>query len=137
MEKGKEKCEIMKAIRTYVANKYGVEYTPSECNHNGDCQGTCPRCDAELTELQEKLKAKGILDIRGDVKLCDMVKDYLSPTPEEFSESFRERPEGMMRGCIVRPELLNRGTYEDYNACIKELEELLKKIREDSQPMEQ
>lgn len=29
MRKGKEKCEILKAIRTYVADKYGVEYTPS------------------------------------------------------------------------------------------------------------
>lgn len=60
MSKGKEKCEILKAIRTYVADKYGVEYTPSECNHKGECQGTCPKCDGELADLQKKLEAKGI-----------------------------------------------------------------------------
>ena len=54
MRKGKEKCEILKAIRTYVADKYGVEYTPSECNHKGECQGTCPKCDGELADLQKK-----------------------------------------------------------------------------------
>lgn len=54
MRKGKEKCEILKAIRTYVADKYGVEYTPSECNHKGECQGTCPKCDGELADLPRK-----------------------------------------------------------------------------------
>ena len=58
MSKGKEKCEILKAIRTYVADKYGVEYTPSECNHKGECQGTCPKCDGELADLQKSWKLK-------------------------------------------------------------------------------
>ena len=26
MDRGKEKCEILKTIRTYVAEKYGLEY---------------------------------------------------------------------------------------------------------------
>ena len=29
MRRGKEKCEILKAIRIYVADKYGVEYSAS------------------------------------------------------------------------------------------------------------
>lgn len=47
MDKGKEKCEILKSIRAYVAEKYGLDYTPSECNHWSKCRGTCPKCDAE------------------------------------------------------------------------------------------
>ena len=43
MDKGKEKCEILKAIRAYVAEKYGLEYTATECTHKGDCPGTCPK----------------------------------------------------------------------------------------------
>ena len=83
MRKGKEKCEILKAIRTYVADKYGVEYTPSECNHKGECQGTCPKCDGELADLQEKLEAKGITDISEDAILREMVRNYLSKTKVE------------------------------------------------------
>lgn len=100
MRKGKEKCEILKAIRTYVADRYGVEYTPSECNHKGECQGTCPKCDGELADLQEKLEAKGITDISEDAKLSEMVRNYLSKTKvEDYSllvpDDDSERTQGM------------------------------------------
>lgn len=42
MDKGKEKCEILKAIRAYVAEKYGLEYTATECTHKGDCPALVP-----------------------------------------------------------------------------------------------
>ena len=78
MDKGKEKCEILKAIRAYVAEKYGLNYTPSECNHRGKCRGTCPKCDAELEDIQKQLEKKGITDITNDSKLSEMVEKYLS-----------------------------------------------------------
>lgn len=63
MNKGKEKCEILKCIRKDVAERYGLDYTPSDCTHKGDCSGTCPKCDSELQELQRQLDARGIKDI--------------------------------------------------------------------------
>lgn len=60
---GKEKCEILKRIRKDVADRYGVEYNPTKCNHSGDCSGVCPKCDAELKELQRQLESRGITDI--------------------------------------------------------------------------
>lgn len=63
MGNGKEKCEILKRIRKDVAERYGLDYTPSECTHKGDCSGTCPKCDSELQELQRELDARGIKDI--------------------------------------------------------------------------
>lgn len=84
MDKGKEKCEILKAIRAYVAEKYGLDYTPSECNHQGKCRGTCPKCDAELEDIQKQLEEKGITDITNDAKLSEMVEKYLSkPVSDE------------------------------------------------------
>lgn len=77
MDKGKEKCEILKAIRAYVAEKYGLDYTPSECNHRGKCRGTCPKCDAELENIQRQLEKKGITDITIDTKLSKMMEDYM------------------------------------------------------------
>ena len=78
MDKGKEKCEILKAIRAYLAEKYCLDYTPSECNHRGKCRGTCPKCDAELEYLQKQLEKKGITDFTNDSKLSEMVEKYLS-----------------------------------------------------------
>lgn len=78
MNKGKEKCEILKAIRTYIANQYGLDYIPSACTHQGECQGTCCKCDTELAYLQRQLEAKGITDISTDTTLSKMVEQYLS-----------------------------------------------------------
>lgn len=63
MSSGKEKCEILRSIRKDIAEKYGLDYTSTECKHQGDCSGTCPKCDAELKELQRQLESRGITDI--------------------------------------------------------------------------
>lgn len=83
MDKGREKCEILKAIRAYVAEKYGLDYTPSTCNHRGKCRGTCPKCDAELEDIQRQLGEKGITCITNDTKLCEMVENYLSESASD------------------------------------------------------
>ena len=63
MNQGKEKCEILRRIRQDVAERYGLKYTPSECKHQGDCAGTCPKCDAELEDLQRQLESRGIENV--------------------------------------------------------------------------
>ena len=63
MNRGKDKCEILRAIRKQVAERYGLRYEPRECHHEGDCLGTCPLCDAELKSLQRQLEEQGIADI--------------------------------------------------------------------------
>ena len=63
MSAGKEKCEILRRIRQDVAERYGLQYKPLECKHQGDCSGTCPKCDAELEDLQCQLASLGITDI--------------------------------------------------------------------------
>lgn len=61
--KGKDKCEFLRSIRKDIAEKYDLNYSPKECHHEGDCAGTCPVCDAELTDLQHQLNEKGIQQI--------------------------------------------------------------------------
>lgn len=56
--KGKEKCEMLKAIRKNIAEMNGIEYTPAPCTHEGDCQGYCPRCDLEAEQLMRELRRK-------------------------------------------------------------------------------
>lgn len=76
MKKGKEKCEILKKIRTYVAKKYGLDYEPSECTHEGSCLGSCHKCDDELCDLQAQLDKKGIDTIASDKVLTKLVGEY-------------------------------------------------------------
>lgn len=63
MNSGKQKCEILRHIRMDIAERYGLKYNPTECIHEGDCSGTCPKCDAELKDLQLQLDARGITEI--------------------------------------------------------------------------
>lgn len=116
MDKGKEKCEMLKAIRAYVAEKYGLEYTETECTHKGDCPGTCPKCDAELADLQRQLEEHGITDITQDPALSEMVENYINAIRQENEPPLlggipalpEDRPEiqGMMIPPEAEPEIL-------------------------------
>jgi ferredoxin len=72
MSNGRDICDKLRELRRQVAEKYGLEYNPTECHHEGDCAGTCPACDIELFKLQSQLEAKGIRNI--DVRL-DLPED--------------------------------------------------------------
>lgn len=52
---GKEKCKILKQIRSDIAKNNGIPLEIHECTHKGDCKGTCPRCEAEVKYLENKL----------------------------------------------------------------------------------
>lgn len=58
MKNGKKICETLKQIRLDIARANGIEYTPCECNHEGDCAGTCPACDSELMYLEQEIAKK-------------------------------------------------------------------------------
>lgn len=56
--KGKEKCKILKEIRREIAANNDIEFVTSECKHQGDCLGTCPKCEAELRYLERELEKR-------------------------------------------------------------------------------
>ncbi len=53
--KGKEKCRALKEIRKQIAEKNDIEYVVSECSFQGECKGTCPKCESELRYLEREL----------------------------------------------------------------------------------
>lgn len=55
MEHGKQVCKILKDIRKQIAEENDIEFITSECKHQGDCAGTCPKCEAELKYLESQL----------------------------------------------------------------------------------
>lgn len=45
---GKSKCKILKQIRQQIAAENNIEFVTAECRFQGECAGTCPKCEAEV-----------------------------------------------------------------------------------------
>lgn len=53
--RGKNKCKILKEIRQKIADENDIPYVTQECTYQGECKGTCPKCEAELRYLEQQL----------------------------------------------------------------------------------
>ena len=53
--RGKNKCKILKEIRQRIAQENDIPLVTKECTYQGECSGTCPRCEAELRYLEQQL----------------------------------------------------------------------------------
>lgn len=61
MKSGRKVCNELKAIRQSIADANGIEYTPNECTHEGECAGTCPACEQEVKYLENQLGMRRML----------------------------------------------------------------------------
>ena len=55
---GRLKCNYLKAVRRRVAEANGLELEIPECTYEGDCSGTCPRCEGEIRQLEHALSLR-------------------------------------------------------------------------------
>lgn len=55
---GKNKCKILKQIRQKIADENEIPFVTQECAFQGACNGTCPKCEAELRELEQALEKR-------------------------------------------------------------------------------
>ncbi len=58
MKRGKNTCRILKEIRKKIADENDIEFVVSECTYQGDCLGTCPKCEAEVRYLERELEKR-------------------------------------------------------------------------------
>lgn len=58
MKQGKQTCKILKEIRRQIAEANDIELITSECQYQGDCLGTCPKCESEVRYLEQQLERK-------------------------------------------------------------------------------
>ncbi len=61
MSSGKKICETLKAIRCEVARANDIHYEPAECHHQGNCKGTCPKCEQEVRYIEQQLQLRSRL----------------------------------------------------------------------------
>ena len=92
MFKGKRTCKILKEIRKQIAENNDIEFITSECKHQGDCLGTCPKCEAEVRylerELEKRQKLGRTIAVAGlavalttSTAGCDDLLDIIHPRP--------------------------------------------------------
>lgn len=114
--KGKDKCELLKSIRKRLAEMNDIEYAPTPCDHEGECRGTCPRCDKEAEWLMEELRKKeeaGLpiqIDVDSFVKWEDLAHDDAEdivccdmPDEEPIEETMEILPpeDYPLLGCVL------------------------------------
>ena len=58
MKKGKQTCKILKEIRKQIAAENDIKLVIEECTYQGDCLGTCPKCEAEVRYLERELEKR-------------------------------------------------------------------------------
>ena len=92
MNRGKEICEKLKSIRKEIAERYGLNYNPTECNHQGDCAGTCPKCDEETADIQRQLAERGIHLLDSIFEIEPYIPD--SNSKFELRRNDFDRPQG-------------------------------------------
>ena len=90
MAKGKQTCKILKEIRKQIAAENDIKLVIEECTYQGDCLGTCPKCEAEVRYLERELekrqrmgKAAVIAGMAVGTVLTATSCDRLNPRPLE------------------------------------------------------
>lgn len=61
MNHGKTICNQLKEIRRGIARDNAIELDIPECTFEGECEGTCPRCEAELQYLERELTLRTVM----------------------------------------------------------------------------
>lgn len=96
--KGRDKCELLNEIRQKIALKNNIEFNIEECTYEGDCTGTCPKCERELEYLEmelkkkqykgEKIELEGIFTLTEteptEIETDTLFYTFGSPDPESF-----------------------------------------------------
>lgn len=58
MTRGKSICRVLREIRRQIAEANEIGYDSSDCHYQGECAGTCPKCEAEVVYLETQLSAR-------------------------------------------------------------------------------
>jgi len=114
MEKGKRICQALKELRKRIADANNIPFEMEECTHEGDCPGTCPKCESELHYLMDsigKREQEGKPVVIDGIMSEEELRKAFSINPSE--QELPENPEDMeTMGQPEPPELILMGEPE-------------------------
>ena len=106
MEKGKRICQTLKKLRKRIADANNIPFEMEECTHQGDCSGTCPKCESELRYLMDsidKREQEGKPVVLDGIMSEEELRKAFSIIPTE--ENIPENPEEMETMGLPEPPL--------------------------------
>lgn len=97
MKPGKKICETLKAIRSDIARANDIDYTPTPCDHQGDCAGTCPACESEMRWIERQLRVRHALGkavtIAGVSLALSLGASAATPAPSGVDQKRKPSPQ--------------------------------------------
>ena len=87
MEKGKRICQALRELRKRIADANNIPFEMEECTHEGDCPGTCPKCESEVRYLMDSIVQ---LELKGTPVVIDGIM-----SEDELCKAFRRALEGL------------------------------------------
>ena len=127
---GKNICAALKQVRKRVADTNGIVYAPKECHFEGDCNGTCPACEAEVRYLEHQLnllrkagKAVTVMGVALGMTLATGCKQGNSPKAlQETQDSVKASENQITTGLVIPKERTTcsetDSVYEDVSGMI-------------------
>ena len=93
--RGRNICNTLKAIRKKIADANSINYSPEKCHFEGECKGTCPKCEQDVRNLEYELHLKemagktikvagvalGITALAASATSCATQKGYYNSIP--------------------------------------------------------
>ena len=97
--RGKNKCKILKEIRQKIADENDIPFVTQECTFQGECKGTCPKCEAELRYLEQQLQKRQRLgktvtvaalaaSLMANLTACPSIGKVEQKTPDRVDGTF-------------------------------------------------
>ena len=109
---GKSICASLKQVRKRVADSNGIVYAPKVCHFEGDCNGTCPACEAEVRYLEHQLdllrkagKAVTVMGVALGITLTTGCKQTNNPKAlQETQDSLQTNDNQITTGLVISEE---------------------------------
>lgn len=90
---GKAKCKILREIRKKIAEANDITVVTKECTHQGNCKGTCPKCEAEVRYLEQELEKRRRLGKKISVAALSAGLAFLTACGIAGGTAAKEAPE--------------------------------------------
>ena len=105
MNKHKKKCEHLKTIRKNMADSLGVELNQTECTYEGDCGGTCAKCQKEEQTLAKVLLKGTAVAATTAMLLTGCSANTVIENVEDFKDEVVDQVEDIKREILGPPQL--------------------------------
>ena len=111
MSLGKNRCRILKEIRQKIADENDIPFVTQECTYQGECSGTCPKCEEELRYLEQQLERRRKLGKA--VVITAVCAGGAALAIAAVKDSVMKAVDSMITGLVANLEVSDAGFPED------------------------